>query len=223
MTPTTIELALAVECYGYGHWDAKFWFIDLEQGQTKDGTDNLHTRHQVFKELNSQGLCDSAKFHNDPRINLPWHQQPKPPLQATWRSLILILKSYLSEDIGVESRREYQRDYWGRSTGDTCVIEYSGLPANSLSTNRDRTLSVDKRIAFIKGKIEEHPPRFVVMYGDSGKTYWNKIAGHHLQINIPLKIGTTTYLQTKHPTDFFEKGQKKNQYYAMLGTSLREA
>jgi hypothetical protein len=223
MFQNTIELELANECYGYGRWEAKFWFVGLEQGQAKEDNNDVTMRNIVFKELASDGLCDSATFHNDPRINEPWHRDLRTPLQATWRSLILILKSYLSEDFGTESRRKYQRDHWGRSSGDVCVIERSGLPANNLSITRDRKLNLSNRIAFIKQKIEKHSPSFVVMYGTSGISHWETIAGRSLKLDIPVKVGATAFLCAKHPTDFFEKGQKKNQYYAMLGTSLRGA
>src|ERR1035438_3752433 len=121
------ENALARECYGYGRWDAPYWFIGLEQGQDKRENDAVNPRYEVFLELGRDGLCDAAEFHTHPKIatlTKPWFRERNPPTQSTWRYLILLLKAYLGEDTRLDSCRVYQRDRWGKSggVGETGVI-----------------------------------------------------------------------------------------------------
>ena len=51
------ERQLALECYGYGRWEAPYWFIGPEQGQGKWENSILTERANAFRELNQDGLC----------------------------------------------------------------------------------------------------------------------------------------------------------------------
>ena len=127
--------------------------------------------------------------------------------------------------------RNYQCNRWGKcdGTGETCVIELSGLPANNSKVSKKRPEETRKQIEFIRPtRIESiqknllrYRPDFVVMYGVTAKEHWRKIAGVTLQPGIPQKVGTTTFLIALHPTAHFKKGQKKNPYWIDLGTRLR--
>lgn len=153
------ELRLASDCYGYGRWDAPYWFIGPEQGQASWENNHLTARFEAFRKLSKEGLSDCQSFHNEIH-GTRWHRNSPPAaLQPTWKFLILLLKTFLKEPADDESRRDYQRCSWGRSTGETCVVELSGLPATSFKVARDREDSFVK-IGFyfsIIGWLPAHP------------------------------------------------------------------
>jgi hypothetical protein len=164
---------MARRCYGYGRWDAPYWFIGLEQGQGQKENNDLALRLRAWHELGSPELCDCQKFHsaiNEHR----WHRDGK--LQSTWRPFILLLLTYLKKSTVPESLRRYQRSEWGRTNGETCVIELFGLAANNLTVVRDRKSFQHERIQRICEMMLESHPELVVMYGTSEKESWEQIA-----------------------------------------------
>jgi hypothetical protein len=239
------ERELARSCYGYGRWDARHWFIGLEEGQAPWENNDFTKRAEVFRELNKDGLCDCLKFHKKIEEHR-WHEKNpttgKVDLQSTWKYLILFLMAFQKKATDDESeetmrlrddsQRDYQRNRWGMGCsdiGETCVIELSGLPANNSKVAKERPEETREqieairptRIERIKKRIFEHNPKFVVMYGMSAKEHWREIAGVGLQRDIPRRLGPTTFLLALHPTAHFKKGQKKDQYWIDLGTKLR--
>ncbi|HKN77290.1 MAG TPA: hypothetical protein VJW94_19085 [Candidatus Acidoferrum sp.] len=235
------EHELARQCYGYGRWDAPYWFIGLEEGQAPWENNDFSQRAEAFRKLNRDGLCDCLRFHKEIG-ECRWHaanrKSGKINLQSTWKYLILLLMAFqdgrkLTDE---EKRRDlqevYQSSRWGmedKGVGETCVIELSGLPANSSEVSRKRSEETRKllkdvlptRIERIQKGIIESEPKFVLMYGITAKEHWTRIADFPLQADIPRKIGRTTYLLARHPAARF-KGQKKDQYWVQLGTELRE-
>jgi hypothetical protein len=169
------EFALASGCYGYGRWDAPYWFIGPEQGQDRGEGNQLTVRHQAFKNLSRDGLSDCRKFHALIEQR-KWHRDERPPLQRTWRRLMLLLAASLSRPTDVESLRTYQRELWGSAIGETCAIELSGLPATSFNVPREREAFRQKRIQFIQQKLSDCRPAFVVMYGKGHLKHWKEIA-----------------------------------------------
>ena len=85
-------------------------------------------------------------------------------------------ETFLKEPADDASRRDYQRDRWGRSTGETCVIELSGLPATSFRLYCTGNSFV--KIGFDSSMLGWLParPKFAVIYGKSqskhGKNFW---------------------------------------------------
>jgi len=208
-------LEMAHRCFGYGRWDAPYWFIGPEQGQQRDENDDLAPRVNAWVKLGSSELCDCVEFHR--QINQHrWHRDGK--LQPTWRRLILLLMAFLDRPIDAEERRCYQRECWGKLDGETCVIELSGLPANNLGVFRDRQLFLDERMRTIRNKIERYQPRFVLMYGTGQRSAWENIAGCPLppSDNIARPRGTTFAL-APHPVS---RGMT-NRYWEDLGRRMR--
>jgi len=233
------ERALAINCYGYGRWDSRYWFIGLEEGQAPWENNNFNKRAQAFRELNRDGLCDCPKFHK--RIGeYRWHEiNPKNglvDLQSTWKYLILLLMAFKGTPTDVERRYDFQRAYqsnrWGMDgdeAGETCVIELSGLPANNSTVSKERPEETRRqievirptRIKRIQESILKHNPEFVVMYGITAREHWSRIAGVPLQSGIPQNVGRTAFLLAQHPTAHYKNGQKKDQYWIDLGIRLR--
>ena len=79
---------MARGCYGYGSWEAPYWYIGLEEGL--DGA--LDDRIRAWQELGAEtGLSDCRAFHRKIGVD-KWHRNDgKAALQSTWKQLIRVL------------------------------------------------------------------------------------------------------------------------------------
>jgi hypothetical protein len=200
--------------FGYGRWDAPFWFIGPEPGGAHSG-DNLEQRYQSWKGLGFEPVVDCAAHHRGIPLT-KWHQ-PRPPTQATWRQLIRLLLSYKGEPTDIEAIRAYQRDKWGNSTGETCVIELSGLASPNLRTPQARTTFLSRRIERIREEALTHNPEFIVMYGVGQRKEWEQIAGTTFDSNGTCRIEKTVAAIAPHPVT----PGLGNEYWLALGLTLR--
>jgi hypothetical protein len=219
--------------FGYGSWDAPNWFIGQEEGKgPKEQPDNS-LRVEAWHKLQRDGLSDCRAFHFEIRER-SWHRD-HPRLQPTWRPLILLLQTFLNdavdnERIDKEPLRRYQRDKWGSSGGETCVIELSGTSAKGLAQPVDRETYLQERIVFIGEKLRTHRPTFVVMYGMSRSANWEQltrlsvekgepIMGFSLKKDEPIKVESTVFAMAPHPNT---RG-RTNDDWIQLGKNLRRA
>ena len=113
--------------------------------------------------------------------------------------------------------------------GETCVIELSGLPANSYDSSKKQKSELfkrgefesirDERIEFIKDRIREQirdrQLKLVVMYGLSEKEHFERIA--QVTKEFPSVHRPVSAIAT-HPVSF--EGVK-NEYWTKLGLTLR--
>jgi len=197
--------------YGFGRWEAPYWFIGPEQGQSSSET-TLNPRVEAWLHLGGDELTDCRDFHA--RLGgTRWHRE-RPPLQRTWRRLMMLLMSYLDKPHDIESLRNYQRDRWGRRNGETCVIELSGLPAHNKKVSRDRERFREARIETIRRRMRDHQPELVVMYG---KEPWSALAGQEIPDDRILTLGSMTLAVTPHPN----KRGLTDAYWKHLGQTLR--
>ncbi len=215
---------LASRCwFGYGHWSAPYWFIGKEPG----GTDDPET-YASWQRLGGMDLVDCRAHDLEYRgkDSGKWHAAT-PPLQPTWRSLIALLLAYKGAiEYDPEAVRRYQAQEWGRSGGETAVLELSAIAAPSTSSTESmRLMHVAERIAAFKARIADHHPSFVLFYGCgwdavNGKPYsdyWNALAGATLAENHPIKVGQTVFVWTKHPTAH----GIPNEFWTQLGRQIR--
>lgn len=186
--------------FGYGRWDAPYWFIGLEQG----GSDN-EKRAEVFKKLESNGLCDCKQFHHSIE-EFRWHRD-NPALQPTWSKLMLLLSAYTGSSHLKDNRREYQRDSWGSETGMTCVIDLCCVSSVKLSGQMQGKPFIAERTDEIIEKISDKRPELVVMYGLAANNYWDKIAKCELKPGKAEKIGSTNFVLVPSPTSFGQKNE----------------
>lgn len=224
------ERELAENCYGYGRWDAPYWFIGLEEGQAPWEGNKFDKRAGVFRDLQTDGLCDCCEFHSG--IGEHRFHEVNPKLQSTWKYLMLLITAFQQAPTDDEDYlKGYQRERWGRKNvqiGETCVIELSGLPANNSKIVRPEEMRRELerirpiRINNIQHMLQLNTPKFVVMYGTTKKEDFRKIAGlPTLQPCIPAKAkaGSTTFLLTKQPAARYA-GQKKTPYWIDLGAKV---
>jgi hypothetical protein len=234
-------LAMARRNYGYGRWEAPYWFIGPEQGMGPHEK-GLDRRLKAWQDLGSRELNDCRAFHC--RIHeIRWHcKKPKVQLKRTWRPLMLSMMTFLPNGkADNESLRIYQRDRWGaldEELGETCVIELSGLAAPNAKEAKDTTLFLSERIEYMRNKIRNHRPKLVVMYGREQWNSWKAIANAvpgceslsddsapgQLPKTSILTDKTTILVCTPHPSRPIWDGTKYlgNEYWIRLGNNLRD-
>jgi len=119
-----------------------------------------------------------------------------------------------------DARRVYQRDQWGGSNGETCVIELPGLAARNLNSPADRQCYREHRIATIRKRLQEQkrPPTLVAMYGKGDHSSWEEIAGRTLELNVPASTDVTVFIPVLHPNTH----GLTNQYWIDVGQQLRQ-
>jgi hypothetical protein len=209
---------MARQSYGYGSWAAPHWFIGPEQGQGRhEKDDDLKPRVEAWRHFGGRELDDCRDFHD--RIDEQrWHRE-RPQLQKTWRRLMLLLMTFLGRQTDDESLSKYQRDQWGRLSGETCVIELSGLAARSAKVRRDRKSFRRERIKIIRERMLHYKPELVVMYGVSEKRHWEAIAEQRFPRENILKLGRTIVALALHPTTWGNGAP--DEYWQELGERLR--
>jgi hypothetical protein len=219
---------------GYGNFGAPYWYVGMEEGG--ESTDaSLNKRLSVWREWGNSSLEDLREYHL--RIGVGQFFGSLPRLQTTWKQLIRITLAAQDRSRDAEATREYQARRLGRHDGETALLELYPLPAASLSdwpygalsdlpTLRDRkTYHNDLapiRIQLIQKLIDEHQPRFVVMYGTSYRELWERLYGgsfeQHGNRGISHgKRGRTEMILIKHPA---AKGVT-NEYFDSVGHYLR--
>ena len=230
MPLTEDELYLAENSYGYGNWEAKYWVVGLEERLSPSDRGDRTKRADAFRKLNKDGLCDLIDFHREIGEDR-WLTE----VQHTWGRLIWLLKNYLKEDLGYSSLLCYQNHHWGRTNGDTCITELSGLPADSSVTGRalDRERFKDckrqldeirmKRIEELGRKIQKYEPELVVFYGlgqTQGK-YWKDIARTELAYDDVVKAGKTAFVWSPHPNTHGRRKEKWKDLGRKLAVTIR--
>lgn len=132
---------------------------------------------------------------------------------------MLLLMAFRGRSTDRENLRKYQREEWGVFDGETCVIELSGLPANSFKVPRERDLFRQERIKVIRQRMDEYKPELVVMYGLSETKHWERLAGCPFPPDNILAVESTIFALTPHPAS---RGLN-DTYWMGLAERLRKA
>lgn len=220
MNPNLYEMARS--SYGYGRWDAPYWFIGPEQGMGEHENNiegSLERRAAAWVKLGRLDLNDCRKFHCEIGEK-NWHCNEPVTLQPTWRPLLLLLMTYLGQSTSKDSLRDYQRNRWGMLEGETCVIELSGLAAPNDGEAMDTSTFLQERIQVIRQIIRKHRPRLVVMYGFAQRHSYEQIAENQFppEPDPFFCKGPTLLALTPHPVSRIRDG---NEYWTRLGLKLR--
>lgn len=202
-----VKTLAAERWFGYGRWDAPYWFVGKEPG----GTDEPE-QYASWLRLGGGELIDCRAHDLDCAASedrMMWHGRGG-RLQHTWRPLITLLLAYQgAPEYDKDAVWRYQDERWGSKTGETALIELSAVAARSTSVAEALRLThLPERIATIRARIADHRPALVLFYGAGrdpveGLPYlerWSEIAGVTLEQNVVVRRDGTTYVATPHPT-----------------------
>jgi len=191
--------SMARQFYGYGCWNAPYWFLGPEPGMAKKDmarkADDLEKRCAAWQRLGGGELLDCIEHHRAFGL-LRWHAAPS-ELQRTWKRLMLVLFGFKGKIQSPEALKRYQATEWGTARGETCAIEMSSLAAHDRSVKRDRRTFRDERIDFIRCMIRQYQPTFILMYGTG---QWKRIAEASFDTEGVCPIGQTVAMVTLYPT-----------------------
>ena len=218
--------------YGYGTYNARCWFIGMEEGGGNSFTE-VDRRLSIWNGRGGKELEDVAGYHIE--LGMPEFFSEVPKLQTTWNKLIRILLSAEGQDPTTDQVRDYQKSSLGRSHGDTCLLELLPLPSPSTGhwmyathsalpylSNRDtyRGRLSESRADHIRQRIQENAPGVVVFYSlnQEYQHWWRYIAGIEFNSLDELRLywgedANTLFLITKPPA---AKGVT-NQYFHDIG------
>lgn len=232
-----------IECYinsfyGYGNFNSKVWLIGMEEG----GGNSANEVTKRIKNWHLSGrpnLLDNKKHHIEFRAEKFF--EGKGVLQPTWNKLIRLVLSYYNEDnITTEKVRIFQKTQLGQANSDNALIELFPLPSPKNSTwkygkwtdikylQKRKTYCkavAEKRISFIKEKIQCHKPKLMVFYSTQYKCYWKRIIDKEDLEKTEIMGHTISYFDSKdtfyiicqHPCAI-----RNNKYWHTLGTFARE-
>jgi hypothetical protein len=199
--------------FGYGSWDAKLWFVGMEEGGG-ECMEEIERRFAAWDR--SDDLADAREYHAGIG-GVRWFDQ-RPKIQSTWGKLIRVALAASGRETDTESVRRYQRDAFGRHGGEMAVIELLPLPSPSTSnwlyesfgipaiSTRDRYRDGvrPQRIKAIRERIEKHRPALVVFYGIGYGEDWEEIIGRRFTPKNGERFktasnGTTRFALAQHP------------------------
>src|SRR5713226_7016665 len=85
--------------YGYGNYDAKYWFVGMEEGGGNDFTE-IVKRINAWDSRGRKELEDVAEYHKAIGITRLFDERPR--LQTTWNKMIRILLSAEGQRVSTE-------------------------------------------------------------------------------------------------------------------------
>lgn len=233
-------LRMAAEFYGYGSFDAPYWFIGTEPAGAS--LSEVRGKLASWKNL-GLGPVVCNRLHHLRFGFTTWHSD-NPPLEPTWRVLMLAFLSfdgrYTDNESAKRMMRKEQARRFGCAGGTTALLDLGGLPAVShkdwrygnLGLPELRTKPVyeqhffEKRARFLQAQALERQPQFVWMYGKLTEymPYWKIIANGDLtRARVAgltywcRKTSCTTFIATDHATAW----GPTNLDWVALGKTLR--
>jgi hypothetical protein len=115
--------------YGYGRWDAPFWFIGMEEA-CYFTLEHINQRLATWQARGKKTLESMEQFA--PAIGCDWHGEHA-KLQPTWRNLVLVLLRAKGCTVSNQILLDYQRTDLGTHAGETCLAELFPLPSPKIT------------------------------------------------------------------------------------------
>lgn len=212
--------------YGFGNFNADYWFIGIEEGGG-GSEQEVQNRIDSWIALGRTNLLDNQIHHHN--IGLGKFFTDDNALQKTWDKLIVVYATLTGNDPNsTVLRKAIQRMDWGGMASNNALIEFFPLPSPNANNwnygdwstipflkSRDiyKAHVANARMTFFRDKIKLHRPRMVFMYGGGLKHYWNSLplpiinAWHMVKTRNNyweyfLQNGTL-YVVTPHPTGVY--------------------
>jgi hypothetical protein len=222
MGNTTDSRALAAKSwFGYGRWDAPYWYVGMEPGGTDDDAN-----YDSWLDLGGGELIDCKQHHLHP-LNTGANGKKfffgdRPPTQTTWRRLIQTRFAFKGQEklaANLDDVAKFQKESFGSICGDIALIELSALHARSLKDKHvDRTEHLRERISLIAKRLDENPQtKFVLFYGLTYRNYYQELAsGPFDDKGTFCWRKNTLCVLTRHPV------RSKPEFWIDLGKQIRE-
>jgi hypothetical protein len=221
-----VKAAAAKSWFGYGRWDAPFWFIGMEPGG-----DDGHASYEAWHRLGASELIDCREHHlwkrdvlglEDPKWTR-WHDDaPGRRTQPTWRRLIQLLLAYKGESTDLDTVYEYQKHQLGRLDGETAVVDLGALHAPSLAAEVDRQSFRDERITVMRSRMAETQPVFAVCYGYKFAEQYTRVVGQKFNADGVAWCGSTLCVLTPGPTSLPPSPASGPRWWMDKGRQMRE-
>jgi len=223
--------------FGYGNLTAPVWFIGMEEGGGNTAAE-ISARLDAWVSHDREPVADITSFGDAAGLedHARWFAGKRPPLQSTWRQLILLQLARLGETCDAESARRYQRDRFARQDGNECLLELLPLPSPSVSAwhysewsalpwlesrAEYRRFMMGRRVEGLRELVETHRPSVVVFYGLGYIEHWRRIADRELKSDSSglrrAATEATSFVAIPHPAS----RSWRNDDFTELGRLLR--
>jgi hypothetical protein len=204
----------AREWFGFGRWDAKYWFIGMEPGG-----DDFPEIYTSWYHLGAKSLLDAKEHEKDYNRRVPSERRTRffaksPKIQQwTWQPLIHIVLGFTASKA---DSHIYQRDKFGSRSGDLAAIELSATAAKTFKFGEQATYQAE-RIESLRNRLTRHEPTFAVFYGTEYLREYQQIAGGVFDEAGFYQSGKTLCAVTPHPTHL----RKSYDYWREFGINLK--
>jgi hypothetical protein len=210
----------ASEWFGYGRWEAPYWFVGMEPGGTEQASS-----YESWLRLGGGELIDCKQHHLDTNFTR-WHGEDQRGTQPTWRRLIQALLGYEGRSATLEDVLQVQHDGWGASNGEMALVEVCALHAPRTAATSDRTSYRNERIATLRERLATYRPTFALFYGLTYRQQYEKVAGGAFDEDEFRWSADTLCVLTPHPTSHLHGKPTpwaKGEWWIALGQRMREA
>ena len=221
--------------YGFGTYQARYWFVGMEEGGGNT-LEAISKQLDIWDKWGRKELIDVAEYARE--MNITHWYGDRPRLQPTWKHLIRIFLTAEGKSVDAETMRQYQKSLWGTREGNTCLLELLPLPAPSISSWLYREISTlpylasrktyreyvtPFRIAHLQNRILQHQPKAVILYGSGYDNYWKSIAGinswERSSEGVSFAINNSTiFISSMHPVAH----GATNEYFYCIGRLIAE-
>lgn len=232
MLDSEILEAFMASFFGYGNFDAPFWFIGMEEGGGATMAE-IQKRLTAWHARGRLPIEDVAEFHR--AAGMPHLFEPGAPIQTTWRGLIRTIFAIHGWVPTVDAIRTYQVERFARGSDEVACFELLPLPSPStsewryslwtnlphLNTRQEYQSHVmPHRIRCLQCLIDEYEPEAVLMYGTSYRRYWRELSGIEFAPRnyAPHVSGGTTFFLLPHPAFRFAPVK---EIFTEAGAALR--
>jgi len=201
--------------YGYGNYNARYWFIGMEEGG--GSFEEVKRRLDAWHRRGRREVEDLRPFHE--AFGMVKFFQDPAALQPTWNKLIRVVLSATDPSTTIKSVRKHQQEQLGITGGETCLLELLPLPSPStkhwfyaehsrlpqLATREQyKQYYMPLRAPHIAQLIACHRPCVVMFYGAAYRQCWKDIAGAphwdaHANGVVSAQKDGTLFVITKHP------------------------